>query len=192
MTNSELRRRHDTVADTIARVTWQVGAQVQREVQGLNPNQKQRPDVRIVFPGRMLLTDVAVSHTLTANHIARYESTVLKMQGSKDKKYADVAARLGAELMSFSVESNGGMGGNAVRLVHAISEEGERWIGGAWSSGLIKRQLLGAIGVAVQRGNPLTMLCGFTRAAGGRVRRAYSSEGDGGERCGAEEVKTAG
>ena len=126
MANGELRRGHDTVADAISRAARQVGAQVQREVEGLNPSNKQRPDVQIVFPGRMLLTDVAVSHTLTASHIARYESTVLKMQGIKDKKYAGVAARLGAELMNFSMDSNGGMGSDAVRLVHAIGEEGER------------------------------------------------------------------
>jgi hypothetical protein len=131
--------------------------------------------MQIVFPGRMLLTDVAVSHTLTASHIARYESTVLKMQGIKDKKYAGVAARLGAELMNFSMDSNGGMGSDAVRLVHAIGEEGERWSGGTWSCGLIERQLLGTVAVAVQRGNALAMLCGFTRAAGERVRRCRYS-----------------
>ena len=113
LANGELRRRHDTVADAIGRVAWQVGAQVQREVEGLNPNTNQRPDVQIVFPGRILLTDVAVSHTLIANHIARYESSILKMQGIKDKKYAGVGSRLGAELMNFSIESNGGMGGDA-------------------------------------------------------------------------------
>ena len=52
-TNGELRRRHDTVADAIGRVAWQVGAQVQREVEGLNPTNNQRPDVQIVFPGRI-------------------------------------------------------------------------------------------------------------------------------------------
>ena len=108
---------------------------------------------------------MAVSHTLTANHIARYESSILKMQGIKDKKYAGVASRLGAELMNFSIESNGGMGGDAARLVQAIGEEGERWSAGTWSSGLTERQLLGTVAIALQRGNALTLLCGFARTA---------------------------
>ena len=137
------------MADGISRVARQVDAQVQHEVGHFNPANKQRPDVQIVFPGRMLLTDVAVSHTLTANHIARYESTVLKLQGIKDKKYAGMAPRLGAELMNFSVDASGGLGSGAVQLVRAIGEEGERWSAGMWNSGLIERQLLASVAVAV-------------------------------------------
>ena len=37
---------------------------------------------------------------------------------------------------------------------------------GTWDSGLIERQLLGSVAVAVQRGSALTMLCGYTRLAG--------------------------
>ena len=63
------KKRADTdgmmrVADAIARVALQVGGQVRREVEGLDPNSKQRPDLQIAFPGRLLLTDVVVSHTL--------------------------------------------------------------------------------------------------------------------------------
>ena len=63
MSKGEITRRHDTVADAIARVAWQVGAQVRREVEGLNPDNRQRPDVQIAFPGRLILTDVVVTHT---------------------------------------------------------------------------------------------------------------------------------
>ena len=54
--NGELSRRHDAVADAVGRVAWQVGAQVRREVAGLDLGSKQRPDLEIVFPGRVLLT----------------------------------------------------------------------------------------------------------------------------------------
>ena len=51
LSKGELSRRHDSVVDATARVAWQVGAQVQREVEGLDPNSRLRPDLQIVFPG---------------------------------------------------------------------------------------------------------------------------------------------
>ena len=64
-----------------------------------------------------------------------------------------------------------------VRLVKAIGEEGERWSAGTWSSGLIERELLATVAVAVQRGDALSMLCGLTRA-GSRRARGNSGEGE--------------
>jgi len=50
MKNGEVRRRHDAVVNAIGQVAWQVGAQVVREVEGLDPNSRQRPDLQIAFP----------------------------------------------------------------------------------------------------------------------------------------------
>jgi len=61
------------------------------------------------------------------------------------------------------------MASSAARLVKVIGDEGERWTAGTWSSGLIERELLASVAVAVQRGNALSMLCGLTRAAGKRA-----------------------
>ena len=47
LSKGELSRRHDSVVDATARVAWQVGAQVQREVEGLDPNSRLRPDLQI-------------------------------------------------------------------------------------------------------------------------------------------------
>ena len=63
-----------------------------------------------------------------------------------------------------SLDTSGGMASDAVRLVNVIGEEGERWSAGTWTSSAIERQLLGAIAAAVQRGNALAMLTGYTRA----------------------------
>ena len=46
LNNGEMTRRHDAVADAIGRAAWQVGAQVQWEVKGLNPHGQQRPDLK--------------------------------------------------------------------------------------------------------------------------------------------------
>lgn len=175
LVSGELRRRHDAVADAVSRVAWQVGAQVRREVGGLDPNSKQRPDLEVVFPGRRLLTDVVVSHSLTPSAVDHGKSTAQMWQTLKNKKYARVASRLGAELLNVSVDACGGMADDTVRLVEAVGEEGERWSRGTWSGASIERHLLGAIAVAVQRGNAMAMLVGYTRAT--QMDRA-NGEGD--------------
>ena len=67
------------------------------------------------------------------------------------------------------VDASGGMATDAFELVRAIGDEGERWLG-AWSSVSIQRHLLGCIAAAVQRGNAMVMLTGFTRAMGSTWR----------------------
>lgn len=168
--HGELSRRHAAVADATARVAWQVGAQVRREVEALEPHSKQRPDIQIVFPGRMLLADVVVSHSLTPGNIANRHPATLTWERRKIKKYAGVSARLGAELLNLSLDTCGVMASDAIKLVQAIGEEGERWSVGTWKSGLIERMLLNSIAVAVQRGNALAMLQGYTRAMGAQAQ----------------------
>jgi hypothetical protein len=180
MSRGELTRRHDAVVDAISRVARQVGGQVRTEVKCLNPHSNQRPDILIVFPGRMLLTDVAVSHSLTPSQIATGGSASVSRQTKKNIKYAGVASRLGAELLNVSVDSCGGMASSASALVRAIGEEGERWSAGTWTSGAIERQLLGAIAMAVQRGNATAMLSGYTRSAMIRARPAGGETDEGG------------
>ena len=68
-------------------------------------------------------------------------------------------------MLHLSVDMCGGMASNAVRLVRATGEEGERWSAGTWSSGLIERMLLSSVAIAVQRGNAMAMLSGYTRSA---------------------------
>jgi len=99
----------------------------------------------------------------------------------KNKKYAGVAARIGAELLNVSLDSCGGMATDAVRLIAAIGEEGERWSIGTWSRGEIQRQLLGAMAVAVQRGNALAMLAGYARSGRGSGSSGRTKEWGGKE-----------
>ncbi|MCJ1296814.1 hypothetical protein MMC34_008381 [Xylographa carneopallida] len=155
----------DAVVDAISRVARQIGAQVRTEGKRLDPSSEQRPDLQVVFPGRMLLTDVSISHTLTPSAVAAGKAQTSARLSGKNTKYAGVASRLGAELLNVVVDTGGGMTGAALKLVDAVGEEGERWSAGTWSSAAITRHLLGAIAVAVQRGNALAMLCGYTRAA---------------------------
>ena len=55
----------------------------------------------------MILTDVVVCTSLTPGGVARDQPMASKLQGRKQKKYAGVAAHLGAELFNVSVEAHG-------------------------------------------------------------------------------------
>ena len=69
------------------------GAQVRNDVEWLD---EARP--ADCAPGRMLLADVSVSHTLTASAVSQQRSTAANWQSRKSMKYKCVAAHLGAEL----------------------------------------------------------------------------------------------
>ena len=107
--------------------------------------------------------------TLTCCHITIHTLQITRYHQHSHKKYAGVASRLGAELLNLSVDTFGGVASHAVKLVEAIGEEGERWSAGTWSSGHIRRMLLSSTAVAVQRGDAMVMLSGFTRSASARV-----------------------
>ena len=55
------------------------------------------------------------------------------------------------------------MATDAFELVRAIGDERERWLA-AWSSVGIQHHLLGCIAAAIQRGNAMMMLTGYSRA----------------------------
>ena len=117
------------------------------------------------------------SSFLAEGSIAKDAPMASKLQGLKQKKYAGVAARLGAQLLNVSVEAQGGMASETFLLAQAIGEEGERWSQGSWTSGVIERQLLSQIALAVQRGNALAMLSGYTRVARAQAMRGRREGG---------------
>ena len=101
-----------------------------------------------------------------------------RWQGVKNRKYASVASRVGAEMLHLSLDACGGMATDAVRLVRAIGEEGEVCSAGIWSRSLIERRLLSSIAMAVQRGNAMAMLSGYTRSAGAGTSQESERAGE--------------
>jgi phosphoribosyl-ATP pyrophosphohydrolase len=152
MMNGEANTRHNEVADVLQHTALLLGAQAKREVQGLVRKSKIRPDLQIFFPGRMLLTDIVVSHPITASRVQTQRSSTTAAQSKKMKKYSSVSAQLGAELLPFSVATYGGLADDAMKLVQALGEEGEETMG-AWSKEEIIRYTLSVTATAIQRGN---------------------------------------
>jgi hypothetical protein len=93
-------------------------------VKGLETKTRIRPDLQIVYPGRHVLTDVAVVHSLGTRgreNPANSTATAKKMAQEKRRKYAAVANRHDAELIPFVVETCGGLGPDAIALLDVIS-----------------------------------------------------------------------
>ena len=178
MKNGELRRRHDAVVDTIARVAGQVGAQVLKEVEGLDPGSKQRPrpTARLSWSDvadRCVCVALADRIPNRARRLVRLQLAVLARTPST-RQLRRASARSCSTCAS---DASGGMAADAFELVRAIGDEGERWLG-ARSSGDIQRHLLGCIAAAVQRGNAMVMLTGLTKAASVRARKQWSRSED--------------
>jgi phosphoribosyl-ATP pyrophosphohydrolase len=159
MTHGEGNVRHNEIADVLQHTALLLGAQAKREVKGLAEKSKVRPDLQIFFPGRMLLTDIVVSHPVTTSRVQRHQSSTKTAQLNKRTKYSSVATRLGAELLPFSVATYGGLADDAMKLVQAMGEEGEETMG-AWRKEEIIRYTLSAIAATIQRGNARVMLAG--------------------------------
>ena len=130
-------------------------------------------------------TSWMVTHQTTQHPMkmttGRRRSTPTATQQEKKNKYGSIAARIGAELLPFAVESFGGMAPDAFKLIHTIAEEGEDTMR-MWSSGQIARHSLCLTATAVQRGNAMMMLHGYTQcrhaaaAGAGSDRRREAGE----------------
>ena len=97
----EIDTRHNAVKDALYRAVLLTGGQAVREVTGLQRKSKLRPDLQIVYPGRHVLTDVAVVHPLGVygcERPANSTATAKKMATAKRTKYAAIASRHDAEL----------------------------------------------------------------------------------------------
>jgi hypothetical protein len=163
LAKGEASARHNEVAEALRHAALLVGAQTKMEVKGLARDSNIRPDLQLFFPGRMLLTDVVISHPLTEDRILHHRSSAAVLQSVKRTKYSNVASRLGAELMPFSLETLGGMADEAMKFVQAIGEAGEETMG-TWSKTEIMRYTLAITAAAVQRGNARIMLAGRMQA----------------------------
>ena len=134
---------------------------------GLNLEDGRRPDLQIVFPGEHILTDVVVSHPLAPSYIEGATAAAVRVaksaQEKKRKKYSKTAAHHEARLLPFAVETFGGLAPDAVTLLKELSRAGEEHLG-LWPRDVIVRQLLGSVAVAVQKGNAMAVLSGYSKA----------------------------
>jgi hypothetical protein len=177
----EVTTRHNAVRDALYHGVLTVGGQAVREPVGLDLEDGRRPDLQIVFPGEHILTDVVVSHPLAPSYIAKAASAAARVakywQETKRNKYEKTAAHHEARLLPFAVETFGGLAPDAVTLLKELSRAGEEHLA-LWPRDVIVRQLLGSVAVAVQKGNAMAVLSGYSKAVTAvRVKAAVEVTG---------------
>jgi hypothetical protein len=156
----EIDTRHNAVKDALYRAVLLTGGQAVREVTGLQKKSKIRPDLQIVYPGRHVLTDVAVVHPLGVYGCQRPENSTAaakNVAGEKRRKYAAIASRHDAELIPFVVETCGGLGQDAIALLDVISGAASEHLS-LWSQEDAAKELLSSVAIAVQKGNAMAVL----------------------------------
>jgi len=157
---------HNAVKDALYRAVLLTGGQAVREVTGLQRKSKLRPDLQIVYPGRHVLTDVAVVHPLGVygcERPANSTATAKKMATAKRRKYAAIASRHDAELIPFVVETCGGLGKDAIALLDVISGAASEHLS-LWSQEDAAKEVLNSVAIAVQKGNAMTVLGAYAAA----------------------------
>ena len=89
--------------------------------------------------------------------------TARDVEGQKRKKYLDIETRHQMELIPFVVETCGGVGPAAVKLLKALAAAGEEHLA-MWPRKDIIRHVVGSVAIAVQRGSAMAYLEGYDRA----------------------------
>ena len=156
----EIDSRHNAVVDALYRAVLLTGGQAKREASGMQADSLLRPDMRIVYPGQHVLTDIAVTHSLGYRgrlSAGSQLSAAKKVQREKRDKYAAIAARHDAEFLPFVAETCGGLAPDAVELLDVISSAAAEHLS-LWSRQDAAKELLDSVSIAIQKGNAMTVL----------------------------------
>ena len=164
----EVSARHDEVVNVLYRSALLMGIQAVREPAGLHSSDGRCPDLQLVLPGRHIISDVCITHSLAPGTVKNGRALTTtgaarSMQTTKHRKYRETAARHRAELLPFCVETCGGMAPDAITLLSAMGQMGEEQLG-MWPRHVVIRHLIGSVATSVQRGNAVAWLSGYSRA----------------------------
>jgi hypothetical protein len=147
----ELNTRHDDIGKTLYRCALMMGLRAQHEVKGLDPTSDLRPDVLLTLPGRQILTDVAVVHSLAPGAVWNGNGTrslgcARIKEAEKRRKYTKLSSLRCYEQLPFVVETCGGFGPSADVLIKDMAEASEEHLR-MWSRDAVIRQLVGSVAV---------------------------------------------
>ena len=148
----------------LCETAWTLGGQADMEVQGLLPGSRLRPDLRLVFHGEYLLSDVQISHPLAPSYQSRVAGgkpmTVARASArNKRKKYERMRRHVGATFIPFVADSFGGLSEDALQLVERMADAAQLHMA-MWRKEQIVRHVLTNVAVAIQRENAATVLAG--------------------------------
>jgi hypothetical protein len=182
--SGEATQRHNAVADALYHTVMTIGGRAVREPTHLLSDSGTRPDLQIMFEGHHIITDVVISHPLTQGYchsrraLSGQAGVARAKESGKATKYQALTEQQSADFYAFGAESCGGLGTRALALLKQLSQVGEAHLA-MWPQHQIVQHMLSSVAVAIQRGNALTVLSGYTNEL--RKRVAKGSIGRGGQ-----------
>jgi hypothetical protein len=117
-----------------------------------------------------ILTDVQITNPLCPSHVHKAAhqqlSAAEKSERVNDRKYTDAAHQHHAIFLPFVMEATGGMSQSAQAIYEKIALTSRDHARSLWPHSIIARELRGAIAVAVQTRNAMTMIAVRNEALG--------------------------
>ena len=158
----EITQRHNSILRVLQRFFEYAGANTTIEPTSLGIN-RIRPDLQVILPGHHYLLDVCVTHPLCPSHISAAANRTLgatfSAEQAKSDKYRQLAINLQAEFIPFVIETLGGITKKGEKVLDNIILACSEYQS-LWSPAELRKELLGAIAVAVQRGNGMAITAG--------------------------------
>jgi hypothetical protein len=152
--------RHTLIAHALVQLGQSLGFLVQEEpvFSHAGPRDRLVPDLLFVGPNFFALLDVSVVHAAARSHRMRGVDALLReREARKHRKYDELAASLGAELVPFVVSSGGCFAADALRFLSRLAAYAPRPL--HCSPAAFVRRAMWMIAVAVFRGNAAAVDC---------------------------------
>ena len=133
-----------------------------------------RPDLQLLLNGRQYLVDVTIRHPpckTNIGHGAARQQLAAAHQGETEKKakYAAMAKAQQACFIPFSVETYGGLGKSARKLIKVIASSAQEQLY-MMDEEEVRKELKGSVAVAIQKGNARILLTEHYRAVSAAAR----------------------
>jgi hypothetical protein len=164
-----ITHRHNAVLNVAYKYTNAVGGVAVKEPRDLDSEDGRVPDLQMLIRDKHWLSDVYIINPMAPSYIKgaaqRQLSAADVGEHRKENKYEATARAHGATFVPFVVESAGGLGEGAVQIIEEIvlaSRDNNTLV----HHKIVSRELKAAIGIAVQKGNAMTMIVGRNRALG--------------------------
>jgi hypothetical protein len=114
-----------------------------------------------------MITDVIISHPLTKNYCSSGAAfragagVARRFEKVKTNKYKTMTEQQEAVFYAFAAESCGGLAPQGLAMLKQLSTVGEAHLA-LWPQYQIVQHMLSSVAVAIQRGNAMAVLSGYT------------------------------
>jgi len=166
----EITMGHDLLVKVVHQYNQLTGGTGNIEPHDMDYYDGRRPDLQLLTNNEHILSDVQITNPLCPSHVHGAASRQLhaaeKSERIKISKYADTASQHHATFVPFVMEATGGMSVSAQRIYEKIILASRDDARSLWPHEIIADEFRGAIAVALQTRNAMTMIAGRNLALG--------------------------